>query len=520
VTVQIGDVIGDYKVIDTAGSGGMGAVYKIEHVITKRIEAMKILPSGLSTDPEQVQRFEREIQLQARLHHPNIVALYNALRDERSIALVMEFVEGEPLQRMLEAGPLPLKTAVEYARQVLSALAYAHEAGVIHRDVSPANIIITPDRTAKLTDFGLARTESDLRLTVTGAPVGSPWYMSPEQILGVGVIDSRTDIYALAAVLYEMLTGAKAFEGEGAFEVMRGHMETTPAPPSSRNPEVPPAVDQIVLRALAKEPEKRFQSADEFRVALENAVKTARPVVVPLPPTPRPAPAGPLLARFQGLRISRAEMLMAAAPIALVAGIGAILLHPKAVRVKAPVAAHKTAAPPQAAAPSIELTSVPAIETVATSPAPHPDTPVPAPAPAGAISVPIRATPAPPVAATPRRQPVAAKPERSFAIRVSGGEVEPASPTASGNSSAAATHSATVSLPSPPKTDATAIPEAPAVGPVPTATPAVDMPQDPAPIKPQKPGNRLVRALGRINPFHKDKKDETTDSSKPPAKKD
>jgi serine/threonine protein kinase len=155
--IQIGDAVGDYRVIDIAGSGGMGTVYKIEHVITRRIEAMKLLPPGASDDPEQVQRFEREIQVQARLHHPNIVALYNAVRNGDLIALVMEYVEGESLQRMLEAGPLPVETAVDFTIQVLGALAYAHEAGVIHRDVAPANIIITGDGTAKLTDFGLAR---------------------------------------------------------------------------------------------------------------------------------------------------------------------------------------------------------------------------------------------------------------------------------------------------------------------------------------------------------------------------
>ena len=215
--IQIGDVVGDYRVIDIAGSGGMGAVYKIEHVITRRIEAMKLLPPGSSSDPEQVQRFEREIQVQARLHHPNIVALYNAVRDGDSIALVMEFVEGESLQRMMEAGPLPVETAVDFASQVLRALAYAHEAGIIHRDVAPANIIITPERVAKLTDFGLARGATDLRLSTSGVPLGSPWYMSPEQVRGTGALDGRTDLYAMGAVLHEMLTGGKLFEVEGSF---------------------------------------------------------------------------------------------------------------------------------------------------------------------------------------------------------------------------------------------------------------------------------------------------------------
>src|ERR1051326_3022930 len=157
----------DYRILGLAGTGGMGAVYKIEHLITRRVEAMKLLPPGLSSDPDQVQRFEREIQVQARLHHPNIAALYNAVRDGSTTALIMEFVEGESLQRMLEDGPLPLPTALDFTAQVLAAVAYAHAAGVIHRDVAPANIIITHDRIAKLTDFGLARGNTDLRLSTS-----------------------------------------------------------------------------------------------------------------------------------------------------------------------------------------------------------------------------------------------------------------------------------------------------------------------------------------------------------------
>jgi serine/threonine-protein kinase len=273
-------------VIGIAGSGGMGTVYKIEHVITRRIEAMKLLPPGASEDPEQVARFEREIQVQARLHHPNIVALYNAVRNGDVIALVMEYVEGESLQRMLEAGPLPVETAVEFTCQVLSALGYAHDAGVIHRDVAPANIIVTGDGTIKLTDFGLARTAMDIRVSASGVPVGSPWYMSPEQVRGVGALDARTDLYAVGAVLHEMLTGAKLFEAVGAFAVMRAHVEAVPLAPSSRNPKVPAALDQIVRKAVAKVPAMRFQSASEFRLALQNAAAVMRAVVVPIMPQP------------------------------------------------------------------------------------------------------------------------------------------------------------------------------------------------------------------------------------------
>ena len=281
--LRTGDIVGEYRVIGIAGSGGMGAVYKIEHLITKRIEAMKLLPPGSSDDPEQVQRFEREIQVQARLHHPNIAALYNAIHQESSVALVMEFVEGESLQRMLEAGPLPVETAADFACQILGALAYAHTAGVIHRDVAPANIIIAPGGIAKLTDFGLARGSSDLRLSTSGVPLGSPWYMSPEQVRGLETLDARTDLYAMGAVLHEMLTGGKLFEAGGAFAVMRAHVEAEPVLPSARNPNVPPALDGIVRKAVEKIPALRFQSADEFRLALQDAVAVPVPASVPLP---------------------------------------------------------------------------------------------------------------------------------------------------------------------------------------------------------------------------------------------
>ncbi len=346
--IQIGDIVSDYRVIEIAGAGGMGAVYKIEHIITRRIEAMKILPPSSSSDPEQIQRFEREIQVQARLHHPNIVALYNAVRGGTSIALVMEFVEGESLQRKLEAGPLPVATAVDYAIQVLRALAYAHDNGVIHRDVAPANIIITPERVAKLMDFGLARGAADLRLSASGVPIGSPWYMSPEQVKAIGPMDARTDIYATGAVLHEMLTGAKLFDADGAFSVMRAHVEVTPAPPSSRNPAIPTALDEIVAKAVAKDPAARFQSADEFRLALQQTVPAILPVPVPL-------------VRRRGM-----SMLMMLAPAALVASV--IIVRELAVsrRVQTPARSQQVApvakqevAPAPLPAPEVVVPAVP-----------------------------------------------------------------------------------------------------------------------------------------------------------------
>ncbi len=266
--LKIGDVCGDYRVLNVLGSGGMGTVYKVEHVLTRRVEAMKVLASDLAGD--EVCRFLREIQVQAHLHHPNIAAVYNAFRVGDHPALVMEFVEGESLRTRLGRGAIPLANGVDYVCQVLRALAHAHAEGVVHRDVTPGNIIITPSETVKLTDFGLAKTAAELRAASPGAPVGSLWYMSPEQVTGSSVMDTRTDIYAAGAVLYEVLTGQKLFELETPFSVMRAQVQAVPAPPSTRNRKVPRAFDSIVLRALAKDPHARYQSADDFRKALEN----------------------------------------------------------------------------------------------------------------------------------------------------------------------------------------------------------------------------------------------------------
>ena len=479
--ISIGDVIDNYKVIDIVGSGG-----KIEHLITRRIEAMKLLPPAVSDDPEQVRRFEREIQVQARLHYPNIASLYTAVRHGPSIALVMEFVEGESLQRRLAAGPLPVSLAVDFAIQVLHALAYAHAAGVIHRDVAPANIIITPDLVAKLTDFGLARGSADLHLSISGAPLGSPWYMSPEQVRGTGTLDARTDLYAVGAVLHEMLTGGKLFAVEGAFAVMRAHVEQEPAPPSSLNPEVPAALDAIVLKALAKDPSLRFSSAEDFRLALQAVSAAVHPVEAPVSPLPEVlAMLPPAASPPRSLPSWRAAMLMALVPALLVAGLYAIRFLPAPARVQAPggtppaarVTPLDVAAP---APPAVALPVQPEVPLVspATAPQAAPETAKPA----------KNAHPRAPVRASAVRT---FAPEASYAIRVTGQEAQPAA-----NVPAPQTPE-----PPPVLTDYAEAPQAPPQEFLPLPEPAATSPVT-APAKPQT-GNRFVRALGKVNPFRK-----------------
>jgi eukaryotic-like serine/threonine-protein kinase len=272
----IGDTVGTYKIVAAIGSGGMGEVFRVEHVVTKRVEAMKILAAATSSSPEQDQRFLREIQLQASLNHPNIAAVHNAFWENGHLVMIMELIQGASLRTLLEGGRIPLTTAIDYACQALAALDYAHTHGVVHRDISPANMIIMEDGTLKLTDFGLAKSLKDIRLTQTGALVGSLYYTSPEQVRGESNVDARSDIYSVGAVLYEMATGVKLFSSENPFTLMLAHVEHSPRRPSEVDPALPRVVDEILLKALEKDPEKRFQSAEIYRYALESAKDAGR----------------------------------------------------------------------------------------------------------------------------------------------------------------------------------------------------------------------------------------------------
>lgn len=264
-----GAVIDAYRIIGTLGSGGMGHVYRVEHTITRRQDALKVLAGGRHSAGGQAQRFLREIQLQASLNHPNIAAVHHALWLDDDLVMIMELVEGATLQSILQAGRLPLAIGLNYARQALLALQYAHEHGVVHRDVTPANILIAAGGVVKLTDFGLAKAPRDMRLTQSGAVMGSLYYMSPEQVRGSASLDERTDIYSLGAVLYEMSTGRRPFEAGDPFSLMLAHVQQAPRPPIEIDPSLPPELSRILLTALAKEPDRRFSSANAFREQLE-----------------------------------------------------------------------------------------------------------------------------------------------------------------------------------------------------------------------------------------------------------
>ncbi len=269
-----GTRVGDYEIVGTLGYGGMGEVYRVRHTISDRMEAMKLLRAGPASGTqaqEMMDRFVREIRLLATLQHPNIATLHTAFRHDEQLVMIMECVEGEDLGRRLPAG-LTLEESLRYTRQVLEALRYAHGRGIVHRDIKPSNIMITPQGEVKLLDFGLALGGAlgapDQRLTTTGALVGSMHYIAPEHISGEPH-DARSDIYAVGVTLYEMITGRLPIEGTTHVQVIAAHLQHAPAPPNKINPKIPAGLSATVMRALAKNPRDRWQTAEAFLTALE-----------------------------------------------------------------------------------------------------------------------------------------------------------------------------------------------------------------------------------------------------------
>jgi eukaryotic-like serine/threonine-protein kinase len=288
----VGQHIGDYEILSILGMGGMGKVYKVRNVIADRMEAMKILLPDLNSNQSLADRFLREIRLLATLNHPNIAALRTALTYQNQLVMVMEFVEGETLANRLARAPLSTAETVQYADQILLALAYAHKQNIIHRDIKPANMMLTPLGVVKLMDFGIARSSTDGSLTTTGTTLGSLNYMPPEQVRGEAA-DARSDIYSFGVSLYEMLTGKLPFRGDSQYSLMTAHLNQVPPSPISLRGDLPPALSEIIMMAIAKEPENRFQSADAFRTALSSVPLSNLPVAdTTLTPTPASKSSG------------------------------------------------------------------------------------------------------------------------------------------------------------------------------------------------------------------------------------
>jgi len=269
---MIGKTIGTYKIIGTIGSGGMGEVFVGEDVMLERQVAIKQLKPELASRPDVVQRFRSEAVILAKLHHTNIATVYAFLQEGTHFFLVMEYVPGWTLQSIIEAhGALAPDVAVELFQQALDGIRFAHRRNVIHRDLKPANVMLTDSGVIKVMDFGLARVLGSAHVTRTGRMVGTLEYISPEQIRGEET-DARSDIYALGIVLYELVTGRLPFESASEYTLVRAQVETLPPSPRHITPAVSPALEHVILRALAKDPQERFQSIEEFSLALAACV--------------------------------------------------------------------------------------------------------------------------------------------------------------------------------------------------------------------------------------------------------
>jgi eukaryotic-like serine/threonine-protein kinase len=315
-----GEQIGDYEVLESLGAGGMGAVYKVRHVISHRIEALKVVLADALAAPDIPDRFLREIRLLASLEHKNIAGLHNAFRDRDQVAMAMEFIEGVSLRQRLKPPGITLNEGLDYANQILAALSYAHSHGVIHRDVKPSNVMVQPNGVVRLLDFGLATAAYDPELTKAGAVLGTPYYMSPEQARGERA-DARSDVYSTGAVLYEIAAGRPPFHASGPYAIISAHLHEIPKPPSEWNRNVPPRLSRIVLKALAKNPKERFQTANEFLRALEDfqAEETGTTLVERVRPLELET-AGERPAGSSGSAITPAEIEQASKSLALYIG--------------------------------------------------------------------------------------------------------------------------------------------------------------------------------------------------------
>ena len=308
---MIGETVSHYRILEMLGAGGMGVVYKAEDTRLKRLVALKFLPLELTRDVEAKERLMLEAQSASALDHPNICTIHeiDETRDGR-VFLAMAYYDGETLKQRLSRGPLSVAEAVDIAAQLARAVAAAHDAHIIHRDIKSANVIVTRRGDVKLVDFGLAKLSGQTALTRTGATVGTVAYMAPEQIAGVAA-DERSDVWALGVVLYEMLTGVLPFKADNDAAMLNAILNATPRPPRELCPDVPPELERVVLRALEKEPLARFTSARELLDALPGRTPSSATLPMPALPAPR-APA------------SRRPILLVAAAVVLLAAVGAV----------------------------------------------------------------------------------------------------------------------------------------------------------------------------------------------------
>ena len=339
MTIAAGTRLGPYEIVSALGAGGMGEVYRARDTRLGRDVAIKVLPTGLSSDPDRLVRFEQEARAAAALNHPNILAVFDIGTHESAPYIVSELLEGETLRERLASGALPARKAIEYAIQVARGLAAAHEKGIVHRDLKPDNVFVTTDGRVKILDFGLAKlTEREAAapfvsalpttppLTLAGMVLGTIGYMAPEQVRGLAA-DARTDIFAFGALLYEMLSGRRAFGGDTTIDVMTAILKEDPPDLPTAERAMPPALQRIVDRCLEKSPAARFQTATDLAFALESltAQSGTTPAVAAIDAA-RPAPV--LWGRRAAMLWASAACVLLLATIVL--GIGYVSRAPVA----------------------------------------------------------------------------------------------------------------------------------------------------------------------------------------------
>jgi serine/threonine protein kinase len=330
---MIGSMLGNYRILAPLGQGGMAHVYRARQENLDREVAVKVLPPWYATDRSFVERFKQEARLVARLSHPNIVTIHDYSESHGHLYIVMELVDGGTLKQILErqrssggigaAGAMDVMEANRIFQQLGSALTYAHDKGIIHRDIKPVNVLMDSSGRPILSDFGIAKVlASSNGLTRPGAGVGTPEYMSPEQCRGEEV-DGRADIYALGVMLFESLAGRTPFTGDNYPALAHNHLYAAPPDPRQFNPQLNAAVSLVILKALEKKPERRYQRANDLALALEEAVHpssiggiAAQPTLTPgkinRAPTPKPntidrAPTTPMYACPQCQRPNKSE---------------------------------------------------------------------------------------------------------------------------------------------------------------------------------------------------------------------